>query len=87
MSSPVRKWKLAKYFFYGLLISLILCTNACHNKKTAKKSENYTIITAEAKPIITSLHYSGTLAPLSSKLILSPTAGDYQSILHLRPTN
>jgi HlyD family secretion protein len=64
----------------GLMISLLIGLAGCE-KKTAKPAVHYTVITAQPKSLITPLHFSGTLEPLSAQSVLSPFDGRVKQVL------
>lgn len=59
----------------GLLCLLLVNIGACKPKQTEQPIQNETTIIAEAKPLTTTLHFKGTLAPIESQSVLSPTDG------------
>lgn len=65
------QWKYKNFLF---LLFLALFITGCP-KKEEKKTAGFTIITAQAKSMVTRLHFSGTLAPLEVHPVLSPLDG------------
>lgn len=70
-------WRFATIIFFSVLLTLYGCTN----KKTSYRAKKTEIIVAQKKTLITALHFSGTLSPLYSYAVLSPTDARVTAVL------
>lgn len=64
----------------NLLICALIGVTGCE-KKTDKSATHFTVITVQPKSLITPLHFSGTLEPLSAQSVLSPFDGRVTKVL------
>lgn len=79
MLSALQRFK-RHFLLCGLLAVVLLVGGGCH-KKTLKNAGNFSVITAQPKSTVTSLHFSGTLGPISSQSVLSPLDGRITHVL------
>ncbi len=70
-------WRFATIIFFSILLALYGCTN----KKATYRTKKTEIIVAQQKTLITPLHFSGTLLPLYSYAVLSPTDARVTTVL------
>lgn len=68
------------FLLCGLISGLFFLLAGCE-KKTTHPSTDYSIITVKPKSMITDLHFSGTIGPLTAQSVLSPLDGRVTRVL------